>query len=593
MTPQIWAIYIIIALSLVLFSIGRWRYDVVSLFLLIVITLAGLIPPENAFLGFSNPAVVTVAAVLVLTKGLQNSGFVELIGSRLLKLKGGITIQLAALTAIVAFLSAIMNNVGATALLIPVALHIAHRKKISASYLLLPIAFAAHFGGMSTLIGTPTNLIASSFRESSIGTPYGMFDFTLLGLGLTFTSILFIVLIGWRIIPKRKGQTSARELFDIEDYLTEVRIPPSSVLEGKRLNELGSFVENQVNVISLVRNGEKHMALAPEMKFHVGDILIVHIDTKNLESLLNKTGLELVGSERIDQEDLDTDEMTLLEVVVMTNSMLENRSAFSLNLRQRYGVNLLAISRQGQRLHSRLDRILVKPGDVLLLQGNPQSLQETIRVLGCLPLVQRDLHIGQPKNMILAISIFMVAILAAGFKIMPITLAFSLAVVVMVVTKLVTLKEAYQSVDWPVIILIGTQIPFGEALELTGGAQLIADTILNFQNIISPVGMLILILVVTMGLSDLVKNAAAVVLMAPIAISLAQGLGASIDPFLMAIVVAGACAFLTPFGHQSNVLVMGPGGYKFGDYWKLGLLLELIVVLVGVPLILLLWPLGI
>ena len=590
MTPQIQAIYILIILSLVLFAINRWRYDVISLLILVVITLLGLIPASNAFLGFSNSAVVTVAAVLVLTRGLQNSGVVDLIAEQLLKLKGGFIVQLAALTSIVTFLSAIMNNVGSVALLMPVAIQIARKKDIPISALLMPMAFGAHFGGMSTLIGTPTNLLTSSFREAAIGTPYRMFDFSLIVIGLSIASILFIVLIGWRLIPKRKGEQSSKDMFDVEEYITEVRLPETSPLAGTLLMDLSSYAENSINVLSLVRFGEKRMALPPDTKFQAGDILIIQTDTEHLDSLLTKTGLELVGSQQTGVEQLETADMTLMEVVVKADSMLENQSAFSLDLRRRYAVNLLAVSRQGQRLQSRLDRIRLQAGDVLLLQGHPQTLQESLRILGCLPLVERGLRIGQPKRIALTLGIFFGALLLAGFNLMAVSIAFSLAVVLMVMTKLVTLKEAYSSVDWPVIILIGSQIPLGEALESTGGAQLIADTILGLQHLLPPIGMLVLILIVTMGLSDLVKNAAAVVLMAPIAISLAEGLNVSIDPFLMTIVVGSACAFLTPFGHQSNVLVMGPGGYKFGDYWRLGLLLEIIVIIVGIPLILFLFP---
>lgn len=590
MTPQIATIYIIIVVSLILFALNRWRYDVISLLVLIVIVLFGLIPAENAFLGFSNSAVVTVAAVLVLTKGLQNSGLVEMIGEQLVKLKGGIMVQLAALTGIVTFLSAIMNNVGAVALLMPVAIHIARKKEIPVSLLLMPMAFAAHFGGMSTLIGTPTNLITSSFREEAIGIPYQMFDFTLLGVGLSIASILAIVLIGWRLIPIRKGQRSAKEIFNIEAYITEVMLPESSPLVGLTLQDIGRFSENHVHVLSVVRNGERRVALPPDTEFRPNDILLIRTDTEHLETLLAKTGLELVGSRKIEQAELETSDMTVMEVVIKSNSMLENNSAFGLDLRRRYGVNLLAVSRQGSVLRTRLDRIQLKAGDVLLLQGHPETLKESLQVFGCLPLAERGLRIGRPKRIILTLVIFVSALLLAGFNVMSVSIAFALGVVVMVMAKLVTLKEAYESVDWPVIILIGTQIPIGEALEATGGAQLIAEIILRAQNWLPPIWMLILVLIVTMGLSDIVKNAAAVVLMAPIVISLAQGLGLSIDPFLMAIIVGSSSAFLTPFGHQSNVLVMGPGGYKFGDYWKMGLLLEAIVLVVGIPLILMLFP---
>jgi di/tricarboxylate transporter len=593
MTLEIWIIFIVLMIPLVLFVMDYLRYDVVALMALLGVTLTGLIPVDRAFSGFSNPAVITVAAVLVLSRGLQNSGIVETIGEQLVKVKGGILIQVGLLTGLVTVLSTFMNNVGSVALLMPVALYIARKKEVPASVLLMPLAFAAHFGGMITLIGTPTNLIISSFRESALGKPFLMFDFAPVGIGITLASLLFIVLIGWRLVPKRKGQTSVKELFDIDKYFTEVELAKESKLVGQRLSEIRSYTEHEVNILSLIRNDEQRMAPAPQTKFKSGDILIIQGSTKALEELVAKANLDLVGSKKIRREDLVTDEMTLMETVVTANSPLINNSASSVDLRRRYGVNLIAIFRKGTQLRARLDKIKFKEGDVLLLQGHPETMKGSLNTLACLPLAERNLRIGLPKQIILSILIFFAAVLLSALGILPVALAFTGGVVVMVVTKLVSLREAYESVNWPILILLGAMIPVGEALETTGGAQLIADFIRVNGSQLSPFMLIAIIMIVTMFLSDLVNNAAAVVLMAPIGISLANSLGGSVDTLLMAIVIASSCAFLTPIGHQSNTLVMGPGGYKFGDYWRLGILIELIVVVVGVPLIMLFWPLGI
>ena len=589
-TPQ-WIIFGTLLLTLILFITGRWRYDVVALMALLVVTLTGLIPVEQVFSGFSNSAVVTVAAVLVLSRGLQNSGVVDLIGGWLSGLKGGIIIQLAALTAIVAILSAFMNNVGALALLLPVVLQLARKKQIPASSLLMPIAFASLLGGMTTLIGTPPNIIAASFREQTGGAPFIMFDFTPVGGGVALAGILFIVLIGWRLIPKRQGRDSSDGLFEIENYITEIKVSEKSNLAGKRLREIADFSKAEVLIIGLVRGGERRMEPSAYTKLQANDILIVSADTENIKKLAGTSGVELVGNEKINRQDLESDEVTLMEAVIMPNSMMAGGTARSLNMRSRYGVNLLAISRQGKLLRRRLDHIRFQVGDVVLLQSHAETLKKIVETLGCLPLAGRNLRIGQPRQIILALAIFTAALVTAALGMIPVQVAFVAAVVVMVIVKLVSLPDAYESVDWPIIILLGAMIPVGGALETTGGAQLVADSILRISNQTSPVITLIILLVATMFLSDLVNNAASIVLMAPVAISVAEGMGVSIDPFLMAITIGSSCAILTPIGHHSNTLVMGPGGYKFGDYWRMGLILEVIVAIVAIPLILIFWPL--
>ena len=591
MTFEQWIIFGTLILTLVLFITGRWRYDIVALLALLIVTLTGLIPVENAFLGFSNPAVITVAAVLVLSRGLQNSGIVEWIGQWLARLKGGMIVQLFALTGMITILSAFMNNVGALALFLPVVLELAHKKQMRASTLLMPIAFASLLGGMTTLIGTPPNIIVSSFRQQTGAEPFGMFDFSPVGVGVAIVGLLFIVLIGWRLIPDRRSKATIINLFEIENYVTEVRLPEGSKLVGKAIREIPDFSKAETIIIGLVRGRERRMEPSPRTILRAEDILILSSDTENIKKLVEDVGLVLVGSEKLAQEDLESEDICLLEAVIMPNSIMLGGTAKSLNLRAAYGVNLLAISRQGQIMRSRLDRIRYRNGDVLLLQCHSEMMKETVETLGCLPLAGRGLRIGQTRKILTSLLIFGAALLASAFGLIPVQISFVAAAVLMVMTKILTLGEAYQSIDWPIIILLGAMIPVGEALELTGGAQLIANSLLNVSSIMPAAGTLVIALVATMFLSDLVNNAAAVVLMAPIGIRVAQGLGVSVDPFLIAIAIGASCAFLTPIGHQSNTLVMGPGGYKFGDYWRMGLLLEILVVVTAIPLILIFWPL--
>lgn len=590
MPIQQWIIFGTLLLTLGLFIYGRWRYDVVALIALLIVTLTGLTPIERAFLGFSNPAVVTVVAVLVLSKGLQNSGIVEMIGERIGRLRGGITIQLLALTVIVAVLSAFMNNVGALALMLPVVIELAHKRGFPVSKLLMPIAFASLLGGMTTLIGTPPNIIASSFRQQAGGVPFGMFDFSMVGLGVAGAGILYIVILGWRLIPVRKGAEPNSSLTDIQNYITEVQIPEESDLVGKSIREIRAFSQAETILIGLIRSRERRMEPPASTVLQAEDILILSSDAENIKKLVESTGLKLVGGKRIGSADLQADDVTIIEVVIMPNSLLAGGTARSLNLRANYGINLLAISRQGQVLRNRLDSIRFRTADVLLLQSRVETLKETIDTLGCLPLAGPGLRLAPSRNTIGALGIFGGALLLSAAGVLPVQIAFVAAVVLMVLTRIVSLREAYESISWPIVILLGAMIPVGEALETTGGAQRIADLLLVISQNLPPFGALVIILVTTMFLSDLVNNAAAVVLMAPIGIKLAQGMGVSIDPFLMAITIGASCAFLTPIGHQSNTLVMGPGGYKFGDYWRMGLVLEAVVLAVSIPLIMRYWP---
>ena len=585
-----WIIFGTLIITLFLFISGKLRYDLVALIALMIVVITGLIPIDRAFIGFSNPAVITVATVFILSRALQNSGVVDVIGQWLSRLEGGFTLQLAALTVIITIFSAFMNNVGALALLLPVAIQLARKKKLSPSVILMPIAFASLLGGMTTLIGTPPNIIISSFREDVVGVPFRMFDFSPVGIGIAIAGLIYIVLIGWKLIPKRRGHSTLDRLFDIEKYVTEVRITDSSKLKGKWLSEFHTFVDSNVMIIGLVRGKERKLSPSPQTIFSQEDVLILTIDTENLDQLISQTGVELVGSEKIIVEELESSEYTLIETVVTSDSRMIGENAKTLDLRKNYGVNLLAVARQGKRLRTRLDRIRFQSGDVLLLQGYTETIKEILATLGCLPLASRGLRLGQPRRIYFSLAIFGSALLISAFGILPVQIAFVAASLIMIITKLISLKDAYESIEWPIIILLGAMIPVGEALETTGGAQLIANSILSVSQMLSPQVSLLIMLVATMFLSDVVNNAAAVVLMAPIGISIAQGLGVSVDPFLIAIAIGASCAFLTPIGHQSNTLVMGPGGYKFGDYWKMGLILEIIVVAVGMPLILLFWP---
>lgn len=584
--------------AMALFLWGRWRYDLVALMSLLALVLLGITPADEAFTGFGHPAVITVAAVLVVSRGLQNSGVVDSLSKLLSRVGDRPTVQVAALTLLVAVCSAFMNNIGALALLLPVAMRMARSAGRSPSYLLMPLAFGSLLGGLTTLIGSPPNIIVATFRADVSGAPFRMFDFAPVGIGLVIVGVAFMSLVGWRLIPKRKGQASRDELFAIGDYTTELRIGEKSKLIGKRVRDVDALVEPEVVVAAIVRGKSRMAAPSSYEVLRGGDILVVEADHEAIRALADAGGLEMADPEERegtskDGERLASEDVTIVECVVNPDAPIAGRTVRSLNVRWRFGANLLAVARHGSRVKGRLRDTRLRAGDVLLIQVPTANIADAMRTMGCLPLAGREIVIGRPRRIALAVGIFGAALALSATGTFPVQISFVLAAGMMALTNLVSLRDAYDSVEWPIIVLLGAMIPVGAALTSTGGAQRFADGLLFLSASMPPAATLAALLVVTLLLSDVVNNAAAAVLMAPVAIAMAQGLDASVDPFLMAVVLGASSAFLTPIGHQSNTLVMGPGGYRFGDYWRMGLPLSVLYVLVAVPLILLFWPMGI
>ncbi|GGL70153.1 SLC13 family permease [Deinococcus aerolatus] len=590
-TPQL-LVFATLLGALVLFVWGKWRYDVVGMLALLALTLTGVVKGNEAFRGFSEPAVITVAAVLVISQALQKTGLVNILVRNLGRVGNGMTAQILAMCVVVAVLSSFMNNVGALAIMLPVAITLANRAGRSASSLLMPLAFASLLGGMTTLIGTPPNLIISNLRRELLGEPYGMFSFMAVGGAVAVAGITYLVLVGWRLLPQRVSGENRADLYRMADYMTEVRLPAGSPLAGQRVMDLGK-VEG-VQVVSLVRGESQRPFPTPFTVLQAEDVLIVEANAARLTELVEDGQLTLVGNEKITPEQLASDDVTLAEVVVTALSPIVGQSAVSLRLRQRFNINLIAVSRQGQRLRERLVNARFKAGDVLLMHGPRNSIEEALNTLGCLPLRERPLDMvpaGQTRKMLLTGGIFLVAIIAATLNLLPVAVAFTAAATLMLLLRLINLRDVYESIEWPILVLLATLIPVGTALSSTGGAKLIAEGVLGVAAEWPPMAVLIVVMVLTMTLSDVINNAAAALITAPIAVTIAQGLGANPDAFLMAVTLAASSAFLTPIGHQSNTLVMGPGGYRFSDYWKVGLPLEIIVVAVGAPVIALVWGL--
>ena len=610
-------VFIILGLTLAAFVWGRFRYDLVALSALLASVMLGLVEADNAFMGFGHPAVITVAAVLVLSKGFERSGLVDVIAEQTLKVGERLVLQLLVLTGTVTVLSAVMNNVGALALLLPVAMRMAREHNSSPSLLLMPLAFGSLLGGLMTLIGTPPNIIIASYRGAQTGDNFGMFSFFPVGAVVAAVGLAFIVLVGWRLTPHRQGQSSAEELFDTDNYLVELKVGEESKAIGWTLREMHEALEETIPVVAVVRDDKRRAGHAFHGSLREGDILLVEGGPEEMKLLEDKAGLSL-GAEAEEEEDADSDKETaqdeekqqkkdkqgkkkrngvdteglqLVEAVVRNDSMMVNRTVVQLRLQNQHGLHLVAVARDGARLKQRLREIRFKAGDVLLMQGDEIGLAESLATLGCLPLANRNLTIGQPRMLLLSIGIFALAILAMLTDLLPAAVALSTAALVSLLVGVLPLRDGYQAIDGPVIVLLATMLPVGEALDSSGGAALIAEGMLSLGSDWPPVATLVALFIISTLLSNVINNAAAALLMAPIAASLASGFGLSLDPFLMVVAVSASCAFLTPIGHQSNTLVMGPGGYRFSDYWKLGLPLSLVVMAVAIPMIMLVWPL--
>lgn len=587
--------YVIIAVllvTMVLFISGKWRYDIVALLALMVSVAVGGVPFSQVFSGLSNSAVITVACVMIISGTISRTGILDSFVQRISHLTKTPILHIAILTVIATILSAFMNNVGALALMMPIAVQSANENKRSPAHLLMPIAFGSALGGLTTIIGTPPNLLVSAFRQEYTGHPFAMFDYSYVGIPLAVICVIFIILIGWRLIPgSRKGTKRPEDLYQVHEYITEIIIPEKSPVIDTTIAQFERLTKGEFQTLGLIRDGKKRLIIQRNQKLKLNDVLIIEASTEDLKELLRVGKLELAGDKPFSTEVLKSDDVSMIEAVIPQGSLMDGRSANDLRLRGRFHINLLAIAREGRPFKQRIYKTRLRAGDVILLQGETNLLRENAIHLGLLPLVERDIQVSSSDKAYVPILIFFVAILLAALQLIPIQIAFGGAVVCMVLFKALPARLLYSSIDWPIIVLLAAMIPIGSALQTTGGTRLISHAFVAFSAHASPIYILGGLLLVTMTLSDFMNNAATTVVMAPIAVTIAQALKLHIDPFLMAVSIGASCSFLTPVGHQNNTLVMGPGGYRFTDYIRLGLPIEILILLLGTPLIAWAWPL--
>ena len=626
------AISLLIVLTFGLFVYGKWRYDIVSIIsLLLLVVLDKILGGEQSslvldtsdvFNGFGHPAVVTVAAVLIISRALRNSGVVDMIALKVKPFTKNKTLHISSLSGVIALLSAFMNNVGALALMLPVTLKTSWNQKRPPGILLMPVAFASILGGMITMIGTPPNIIIANIRkdqmqqikssaiadDNSMAAQYirdmgksletfepssfALFDFAPVGGSIAFIGILFVALIGWRLIPgiSRKQPTS-QSLFSIDEYVTEISIPKGSLFINKTIDEVNVITGDKLTLFRKIGKNKKAVRFRLNHKIKEGEQFLVMSDPSDLKEMMSEYKFEL-GKEIKKRIELIKDGGgTMEEVVVTPESSIVGRKRSYFRWRTSNSLTLMAVARQNKPLHNCFGNMSFKIGDVLLIQGREEDMSSNISLLNLLPLAKRELNIGMISKAGYASLIFLGAILLSVFNIFPTTISFMLAILVYIFSGLLPARDLYTGIDWPIIILLSAMIPISDSLVTTGTTALIANQVSSITNSL-PLWMIIsLIMIVTMCMSDIINNAATALIMAPISVGIAMKMGVSIDPFLMAVAIGASCAFLTPIGHQCNALILGPGGYRFGDYWRMGLPLEIIIVCIATPLILWFWPL--
>ncbi len=572
---------------------GRFRYDIVAFSALMIGVVLGVVPSKDAFSGFGHPATLVVALVLVVSAGLVRSGAVFLITRTLVDSSRNLGGHIALMGGIGGVLSAFMNNVAALALLMPVDIQTARKAGRAPGLSLMPLSFATILGGMVTLIGTPPNIIIASIREETLGEPFRMFDFAPVGGVTAIAGLIFVALVGWRLIPQKTGESQSGDpMDDYAEYIAELTVPDGSKLIGQRIRELHAVADkNDVAILGLIRDGKRRYGTAMNSALRAGDAMVLEATPDALDEFRTALSLGFADEKREGRLRADGDGVAVIEVVVTDQSRINGKNAQSIGLAWRQRSVLMGISRQGRKIKSQVRKEIVQTGDILLLLVPSDNAADVTEWLGCLPLADRGLQVTDDKKVWLAIALFGGAVLLASFGLLYLPVALGLVVVAYVLTKIVPLSELYTHIEWPVVVLLGSMIPLGAALETSGGTELIADALVGLTKGMAPWMILTVLMVATMSLSDVLNNTATTIVAAPVGIQMAQSLGVSPDPFLMAVAVAASSAFLTPIGHKNNTLILGPGGYSFGDYWRMGLPLEILVVAVSIPAILVFWPL--
>ena len=593
---------------------GRFRHDLVAAGGLLIAVVLGLVPQDDAFSGFANHAVVVVALVLVASRAFENSGALGLLASAVMKDGRSVPMHIAITSGLAAGLSAVINNVAALAILMPLDIQTARKAGRPPSKTLMALAFATILGGMVTLIGTPTNIIAAAIRKEKLGEAFGMFSFTPVGLTVAVVGLLFVALVGWRLVPERGD--AAGNMLAPASFQAELQLSEGSELKGKAVAALEEAARSSdILLIGVWRETNGQLLRGSWVVLAEDDVLVVEGASDAIGAFIKATGLHHIDEperdEKAETEQPQADEATpdisekdanrrkeltdaapeILEAVVRADSRLAGRSARGVGLRNRFQVVLLGISRAGKVSGTDVRSQIIQPGDTLLLTGRAARSATMLDSLGLIGISRTNVAPVDNRKILLTVGLFLAALIAATTGVVNFTIAIAIAVALYAALGLVPAREFYAKIEWPVVVMLACLLPIGEAFDRVGGTALVAQEISSLTQNYAPVVALVAMMVVTMTLSDVLNNVATMIITGPIAIDLAQKLNVNPDTFLMGVAISASCAFLTPVGHKNNTLIMGPGGFKFSDYWRMGLPLEIIVLLVAVPMLMIVFPL--
>jgi di/tricarboxylate transporter len=588
--PEIGFTVGLLLVALVLFVTEWIRYDIVALLVLVSLNLSGILSLEESFAGFSNAAVITVAGVLVMSRAVQDSGVVQIVGIKMIEW-GKTPIRLIFMIMLaVGLISGFINDIGTAALFMPLVMMLARRMEIPPSKLLIPLAYGCLLGGTLTLIGTPPNILVTLIMAEHGIEPFRMFDFAPIGILVLLTGIIYMTLIGHKLLPERRGEPSLMDRFKIRDYLTELIVGPKSPLAGKRLDQLSLSQKIDFSILGIISNHRTVLTPLPQERIEEGDLLLVEASPDELARLTQQGGLEIVPDVDPGEADISSEDVEVVEAVVVPDSRLVGQSLRQIQFRRRYGLAVMAISRQGEPVRKRLAEVHLKEGDVLLIQGDRQRIDTALPQIGCLPLADRAISLKAGTHPVRILGIFLGSIFLASTGILHVSMAFTLGAFLMILTRCITPRDFYAAIEWPILILMAGMIPLGTAMVKTGSATWAAHSLIAITGDGNPYLVLAALYLLITALTSVLNNPTVMVVVAPIAIDLARSLDLSPLPFLMLTAVAASCAFLSPVSHKANVLVWGPGGYKFMDYTRVGLPLALLIGVICVLVIPILWP---
>ncbi|WP_108501493.1 SLC13 family permease [Paracoccus indicus] len=592
MTPQQMMLFALLGLMIAMMLWGRWRYDLVAFGGLMAAVLMGIVPSEDAFSGFGNPTTLIVALVLIATAGLNRSGAVARLARLIASRPRGTTAHVLIFGTVGGILSGFMNNIAALAMLMPVDLQTARKAGRQTGLTLMPLAFATILGGMLTLIGTPPNLIVSGFRADVLGEPYRMFDFLPVGGAVAVAGIAFIGLVGWRLIPGARGDGPSDADGPQRRYVATLVVTEASLTSARLIAEArAEAAKANVRIVGLRRHGQDIAGNLDEQTILDGDVIILRADPQALDEFRSTNDLAFPDGRMEPRARKDAEGQQLIECLVPRASAIAARSVQSFGLTNRHDSVMIGMRRQGLAQRRDLSRQTLQSGDMLLLLVPESRIEDMLAATGLLRIDGGSLSVQRERHMRSAVGLFALAVLAASLGVTTMPIALGCVIIAYVLFGVLSMHELYDHVDWPVIVLLGSMIPLGLALDQTGGSALIAQGLASLTQGYPAWIALVLLMAATMMLSDVLNNNATTIIAAPVSIRLAEQLGVQPDAFLMGVAVAASCAFLTPIGHQNNTLILGPGNYRFGDYWRMGLPLEIIVMAVSVPLLLIVWPL--